>query len=247
MGHAGTNIMAACSGFGGITAAILAGGLGTRLRPKVSDRPKVLAEVHGRPFLSYLLDQLADGGIRSVVLLTGYLGEMVRTEFGDNYRSLQLAYSREILPMGTAGSLRLALPLLRSETVLVLNGDSFCEANLENFWSWHSARGGNASILLTRVADTTRYGRVHVDTEGQIFQFDEKKGLAGPGWINAGMYLMQQRLLQAMPTDRAVSLEREIFPTLIGGALYGYRTEGRFLDIGTPESYAEAARFFLNT
>lgn len=245
--HVGVISSPAYSGLSGITAAVLAGGLGSRLRLKVSDRPKVLAEVNGRPFLTYLLDQLSNAGIRSVVLLIGYMGDMVRTEFGETYRDLKIAYSQETLPLGTGGSLRLASPLLGSETVLVLNGDSFCDADFKQFWSWHCGKGGCATILLTRLADTSRYGRVHVDPEGRILKFDEKNGLAEPGWINAGVYLMQQRLLQTIPAEGAVSLEKEIFPAWVGGAFYGCQTKGRFLDIGTPEAYAEAARFFSNT
>jgi NDP-sugar pyrophosphorylase family protein len=204
----------------------------------------VLAEIHGRPFLSYLLDHLANAGIRSVVLLTGYLGEMVRIEFGDSYRGLQLAYSQEPSPLGTAGALRLALPLFSSETVLILNGDSFCMADFGDFWAWHCGRGGDATLLLTRVTDTARFGRVHSNSDGRILRFDEKDGTGGPGWINAGAYLLRRRLLRTIPADKEVSLEREIFPAWIGGGLFGYRTDGRFLDIGTPESYASASEFF---
>ena len=110
----------------GVTAAILAGGLGTRLRSVVKDRPKVLAEIRGVPFLTYLLDQLAAAGVRDVVLCTGYMGEQVRSAFGDSYGGMCLSYSQESSPLGTAGALRLALPLFKSSSVLVMNGDSFC-------------------------------------------------------------------------------------------------------------------------
>jgi NDP-sugar pyrophosphorylase family protein len=230
----------------GVTAAILAGGLGTRLRPVVANRPKVLAEIRERPFLAYLLDQLAGAGIRHVVLCTGYLGEQVRTVFGDSYSSLRLIYSQESSPLGTAGALRLALPLFESDSVLVMNGDSFCQANLRAFWAWHCARGADATLLLTKVPDTRRYGRVQVDENGLVLRFDEKGDKDGPGWINAGIYLLNHRLLLTIPASGAVSLEREMFPTWIGRGLYGYRSEGRFLDIGTPEAYALAEQFFAS-
>src|SRR5687768_5619957 len=118
-----------------LTAVILAGGLGTRLRSVISDRPKVLARVLDRPFLTYLLDQLAAAGLNYVILCTGYLGEQVKAEFGTSYSSLRLAYSQEMVPLGTAGALQLALSLIPSETVLVLNGDSFCEVDLQRFYS----------------------------------------------------------------------------------------------------------------
>lgn len=227
-----------------VTAAILAGGHGTRLHPVVADRPKVLAAVRGRPFLSYLLDQVATGGISEVVVCTGYLGEQVGRVFGHAYGRLRLRYSHESAPLGTAGALRLALPLFTSEAVLVMNGDSYCDADLRAFGAWHCARGAEATILLTEVPDTKRYGRVCVDSDGVVVGFAEKDGESRPGWINAGIYLLRSPLLQTIPAEGMVSLEREMFPAWIGRGLYGYQYEGRFLDIGTPEAYAMAESFF---
>lgn len=234
-----------------VTAAILAGGSGTRLRPVVPDRPKVLAEINGRPFLVYLLDQLIEAGVRDVVLCTGYLGEQVRVMFGDSFGSLRLVYSHEFSPLGTAGALRLALPLFKpglsesnvSDSVLVMNGDSFCEADLRAFWAWHQARAGNATLLLTEVHDTQFYGRVQLNEDGLVLGFDEK-GEAGAGWVNAGVYLITRRFLLTIPSAGPVSLERKMFPSWIGQGLYGYRNQGCFLDIGTPESYSMAEHFF---
>jgi D-glycero-alpha-D-manno-heptose 1-phosphate guanylyltransferase len=226
------------------TAAILAGGLGTRLRSVVADRPKVLAEVRGCPFLTYLLEQLMAAGVREVVLCTGYLGEQVRETFDNAYGSLNLTYSQELSSLGTAGALRLALPHLQSDSILVMNGDSFCEANLGNFWAWHRQQEAEATLLLTQVPDTRRYGRVQIDTDGQLLSFEEKGNSHGAGWINAGIYLIKRQLLLTIPEHQAVSLEREVFPQWIGRGLYGYCSEGKFLDIGTPESYAIAERFF---
>jgi NDP-sugar pyrophosphorylase family protein len=228
----------------GLTAVILAGGQGTRLRPVVADQPKVLAEVRGRPFLAYLLEQLADVGVRYVVLCTGYLGEQIQATFGESYGGLDLVYSQEASPLGTAGALRLALPLFKSDSVLVMNGDSFCEVNLRSFWSWHYKRGADATLLLIQMLDTRRYGRVQVDADGLVLDFDEKSDKSGPGWINAGIYLLNHGLLLTIPASDAVSLEQEMFPAWIGGGLHGYRSEGRFLDIGTPEGYRTAKQFF---
>lgn len=227
-----------------VSAVILAGGLGTRLGSVVAHRPKVLAEVQGRPFVSYLLDQVAAAGVKDVVLCTGYLGAQLETTFGDRYGSLRLRYSREISPLGTGGALRLALPILRMDPVLVMNGDSYSQVNLQAFCLWHQSCGANATLLLTKVSDTRRYGQVHVSAEEVVIRFDEKGDTAGPGWINAGIYLLSQGLLEAIPPGRTVSLEREVFPAWIGKGLYAYRSQGPFLDIGTPESYAEAAQFF---
>ena len=234
-------------GLSSVTTAILAGGLGTRLRPRLADRPKVLADVLGRPFLSYLLDQLDHHELRDVILCTGHLGEQVRTAFGDSYGKLRLAHSRELSPLGTAGALRLALPLLQSKSVLIMNGDSFCDVDLGAFFSSHHTRRANGSLVLVRRSDTISSGRVEVDAEGRITRFEEKGGRAGSGWINAGIYLLTQRLLRTIAISGAVSLEQELFPGWINDGLYGYQSGGRFLDIGTPEAYALAEQFFATT
>jgi NDP-sugar pyrophosphorylase family protein len=228
-----------------ITAAILAGGFGTRLRPVVSDQPKVLAGINGRPFLSYLLDQVMEAGVRKVVLCTGYLGGQIRSVLGETYRGLSLIYSQEQAPLGTAGALKLAFPLFQSDSVLVMNGDSFCRTDLEAFWDWHQARNANATILLTEVSNTNRYGRVEVDANSRVTQFSEKGNHGGSGWINAGIYLIQRNMFLNIPSNRPVSLEREILPSWVGQGLYGYLSRGLFIDIGIPETFAEAKKYQL--
>ena len=227
-----------------IVVAVLAGGLGTRLRQVVSDRPKVLAEIHGRPFLAYLLDQLAAAGFRRVVLCTGYLGERIYDTFGASYKSLHLFYSREREPLGTAGGLRLASSWLRSDPVLVMNGDSYCAADLRSFFQWHCRREAQASLLLIRVAQPERYGSVNVDNDGAVVEFREKSQRGANGWINAGVYLLSQAVLTSIPEQRKVSLEYDVFRQWIGRGLCGYQTDGAFLDIGTPEDFLRADQFF---
>lgn len=227
-----------------VTVAILAGGLGTRLRPAVADRPKVLAKVNGRPFLAYLLDQIAEADFRKVVLCTGYRAADVEAEFGPTYHSLRLGYSQELEALGTGGALRLALPLLKTSTVLVLNGDSFADANLADFWQQHSESRSRASLLLVWMGDSGRYGQVELSGKGSILSFREKQAHARAGWINAGVYLLDRELIAGLPADRAVSLERESFPAWLGLPLRGIPARSRFLDIGTPESYREAEEFF---
>ena len=235
--------VAIVDGLAGVTVAILAGGHGTRLRHRVADRPKVLAEIRGRPFLAYLLDQMVDAGVGHVVLCTGYMGEQVNGTFGDTYRDLQLVYSQEPSPLGTGGSLRFALPLFKSDTVLVMNGDSICEADLRGYFSWHCSRGAQATMLLAEASDTERYGRVEADAAGVVLTFVEKGGNPGPGLISAGVYLIERPVLLTIPASGTVSLEREVIPAWIGRGLHGYRSEGRFLDIGTPESLDGAPEF----
>lgn len=230
-----------------LTAMILAGGFGTRIRPVLADCPKVLAPVNGRPFLAYLLDQLVSAGSERVILCTGYQGEQVHASLGERYGPATLIFSHEPDPMGTAGAIRQALPLVRSDPMLVLNGDSYCEVNLAAFLAWHCERRAEGSMVLTQVMETGRYGRVDVDEMGVVVGFHEKKDLPpqtnAPGWINAGIYLLSYHLITSIPTDRPVSLEREVFPAWVNRGFFGYCGGGGFIDIGTPESYAEAERF----
>jgi NDP-sugar pyrophosphorylase family protein len=228
-----------------VTGAILAGGLGTRLRSRIADRPKVLAPVRGRPYLAYLLDQLAAAGIRRVVLLTGYLAEQVRATFGESHAGMRLDYSVEPVPLGTGGALRHALPHLTSPTCLLLNGDSFCAAPLTAFRDCHCLQAADASLVLTPREDCSRFGRVHFGPDGRVLRFEDKPPGGGAGWINAGIYLFQRELIEEVPPGRSLSLERDLFPAWLGRRrLWAFPSGGRFLDIGTPESYARAEAFF---
>ena len=227
-----------------VTALILAGGLGTRLQSALPDRPKVLAPVAGRPFLSYLMDQLISTGFRRVILCTGYKGEQIKAAFGDTYKGLDIRYSQEPEPLGTGGSLRFGLPLINTDLAFVTNGDSYVNCNLTDYLAWHLKNDVQASVLLTCLSDTSRYGRVKADRDGRILQFDEKGSSYGPGWVNAGVYTFKRGLLESIPFGQPFSLEKEFFPSLIGEGLYGFQSESAFIDIGTPESYALAEDFF---
>ena len=173
-----------------LTAVILAGGLGTRLRSVVADRPKVLAEVCGRPFITFLLDILAASGVAEVVLATGHLAEQIEDCLGSTYKGMALRYSREHERLGTGGAVRLGLPKISNDLVLVMNGDSFCEIDLKAFIANHQSSSFQVSMAVRQVEDTARYGRVEFDEEKRVLSFAEKvSGFGGAGWINAGMYL----------------------------------------------------------
>lgn len=225
------------------TAVILAGGLGTRLRPVVTDRPKVLAPVGGRPFLAYLLDQVATSGIRRAVLCTGHLGEQIESAFGRTWEGVELTYSRETEPLGTGGALRLALDQIDSSSLLLMNGDSYCDADLLDLWDWHHVHPAHVTVVTTEVEDVTSFGRVDIDANDRIQCFAEK-GPGGPGRINAGLYLMHTALIHRIPADRTISIENELFPRWVDdGGVFAYPTGGRFHDIGTPERLARAETF----
>jgi len=232
------------SGLDNVTAAILAGGMGTRLRPVVADRPKVLAPVHGRPYVTHLLDQLAAAGTREVVLLTGYCADQILETLGEQYTDMRLIHSPEATPLGTGGALRNALPKLTSAEVLMQNGDSWCDADLPDFFKFHRLNNADLSLVLVKADDSTRFGQVRVATDARVERFEEKIE-GGSGWINAGIYLIARSLIRGIPARISVSLERDLIPRWIakGHNIYGYRHAGRFLDIGTPASYAAAEEF----
>lgn len=227
-----------------VTAVILAGGLGTRLQPVVGDRPKGLATVAGRPFLAHLLGQLASQGIRRVVVSTGHGADQIRESLGTAWGGTSIGYSHESQPLGTGGGLRLAAEGIAAPTLLVLNGDSFCRTDFAAVLDDFRRHGRKPTLLLVRVPDVSRYGRVECDAAGTIARFEEKAAASGPGWINAGVYVLDRMLVAGIPSGRAVSLEREVFPAWLAAGLRGYRCDADFLDIGTPESYARAAEFF---
>lgn len=226
-----------------VTVAILAGGLGTRLRSVVADKPKVLAKIWRKPFLKYLLTQLNMAGFRRAVLCTGYLGKQIQAEFGNSYFNLRLVYSQESSPLGTAGAIRLALPLLKSDTVMIMNGDSFCDCDFRKFLKFHKSKKADVTLLLTKVSDTNRFGRVNINRKGHIISFEEK-GKNGVGLINGGIYLISRSYLLQILQSKAVSFEKEMFPKWINQNFYGYQNKGRFIDIGTPDAYYLAEQFF---
>lgn len=227
-----------------INVVILAGGLGTRIQPAVMGKPKVLAEVRKHPFLEYLLYQLDKASFKKVILCTGYLGSQIEKTFGKRYKGLRLYYSQEKTPLGTAGCLRKALPLLNSETILVMNGDSFCEVNFKKFWQFHLGKKSKASLVFSRVSDTSRFGKVELGSDDSIIGFQEKKAGSGAGFINAGIYLINKALIEKIPASKKISIEKEVFPQWINKGFYGYTGDNNFIDIGTPKSYAEAEHFF---
>jgi D-glycero-alpha-D-manno-heptose 1-phosphate guanylyltransferase len=226
-----------------LTAVVLAGGMGTRLRAVVADRPKVLAPVAGRPFLTYLLDQIADAGIGRVVLSTGHLADQFSAVIGDRYRNIPIVYAHEAQPLGTGGAIRFACGFTDSDQLLVMNGDSYCDANLSSYIDWHVQGRHDVSLLLAMVSDTSRYGTVELDSDGRITGFLEKRSEGGPGCINAGVYLLRRSILDEFPAGPS-SIERDLFPFwLRERAIMGWVTDGQFIDIGIPSDYERSHEF----
>lgn len=227
-----------------ITPIILAGGLGTRLSSVVTDRPKVLAPVNGRPFLYYILEKLMYEGFDEVILCTGYKGDLIKGTVGSRFEELKIVYSQELEPLGTGGALLHAGTLIKTGILLAMNGDSYIADRFSGFIDWFFKKGHSAAILVTSVNDANRYGLIKLDKDGRVIGFAEKQAQALPGLINAGVYLLEKSLISSIPPGRKYSLEREFFPSLIGKGLYGYSSSEAFIDIGIPESYAGASAFF---
>jgi len=220
-------------------ALVLVGGLGTRLRSIVKDRPKPMSPVGGRPFLAYVLDLLAKHGIDDVVLCTGYLGQMVEEHFGDGREiGMRLRYSREPEPRGTAGAVRLAADLVSGDDFLMLNGDSLFAVDLRALLDDHRGSGALATLALRPMEDGGRFGAVDLAEDGSIRGFSEKDPSRRNVLINGGVYAFSRELLEKIPEGRAVSLEREIFPDLLGPRFRGVVSGSYFVDMGLPEIYA---------
>lgn len=220
---------------------LLVGGLGKRLRPVVASVPKPLAQVGGSSFLDLLVRQLRQQGFRNLVMCTGYLSEQIEAEFGNGAsRDVSIEYSRELTPMGTGGAVKLAESLLQgTREFVVMNGDSFIEVDLNRLVGFHRSHGGVASLAVSHVSDSGRFGTVRMDLDGRVTGFAEKTGLEEPGIVNAGVYVFDRALLGYIQ-DGPSSLERDVFPHVLDHGVYALEQPGIFIDIGTPEDYASA-------
>jgi mannose-1-phosphate guanylyltransferase len=228
-----------------VIAVVLVGGEGTRLRPLTLDRPKPMLPIAGRPFLAHMLDRLAHAGVTRVIFSCGYLPDAIVHEFGrGGGRWPALEYVVEPEPRGTAGGVRFAAYGRVDGPFLALNGDVLAASDLSELLAFHREREARATLTLIGVEDPTRYGLVLRDAEQRVTSFLEKPSLseAGPApfWINAGAYALDPSVLDLVPADRAVSIEREVFPQLVGHGLVGWSSGGFWSDIGTPDSYLEA-------
>jgi NDP-sugar pyrophosphorylase family protein len=230
---------------GKIKAVLLVGGLGTRLKSVVASTPKPLAAVGGRPFLELLVRQLRHQEIRRIVMCTGYLAQEVESQLGDGRKwDLTIEYSKESQPMGTAGAIKLAEPLLSDESdFLVMNGDSFIDVDFQELIQFHRRNNGIASVAVLRIRNEQRYGTVQVTPEGRVTGFKEKTDGDPAGLINAGIYVFNRRILDCIPHGN-VSLEKDIFPSVLDQGIYTLEQHGVFIDIGTPEDYARAQKLF---
>ncbi len=230
------------------SAFLLAGGIGSRLKTVVSDRPKPMALIGDQPFLEILIESLAQKGIQRIVLLTGYMSEHIET-FAHKYRSsdISIEISRETTPLGTGGAVKNAQQFATNPTLLV-NGDTYFDADIARLFEFHNKTDAIVTLSLCKVPDVSRYGSVLLKPSGMIQEFQEKSEISdGPGLINAGFSMVSYDLISNLPDNKVFSMEKDIFPSLVSsGSMYGLEQTGAFFDIGTPHSYAEFIDFIYS-
>jgi mannose-1-phosphate guanylyltransferase len=220
-------------------AVILVGGEGKRLRPLTSTVPKPVVPLVDRPFISFMLEWLREHGIDDVIMSCGFLATSVRNVLGDGSGlGIRLRFVEEPDPRGTAGALKYAEPLL-DERFLMLNGDVLTDLNLTEQMAQHEQTGAKATLALVPVPDPTAYGLVHLNEDRSVREFLEKPSSdrIDSNLISAGAYVLERELLELVPAERNVSIEREVWPLLIGQGLYGFPSDSYWLDIGTPDRY----------
>jgi mannose-1-phosphate guanylyltransferase len=224
-----------------VQALILAGGEGTRLRPLTYTVAKPVLPLAGRPHVAYVIDWLVRHGVDDVIVSCGHLAEGMRRALAELEPGVEIRYAEEPDARGTAGAIRFAEEML-GDRFLVLNGDVLCDLDLTALIEQHERTGARATIALYPVDDPSGYGLVHRRDDGEITEFLEKpdRDQIDTDEINAGAYLLERSVLDRIPPDKAVSIEREVFPLLIGEGLYGIRLEGYWIDIGTPDRFLEA-------
>ena len=230
---------------GTLDVVILCGGLGTRLQSVLKDKPKPMADFNNRPFLDLLIDFVGHFGFQRFILCTGHKGGSIREYFKNKNDGKIYVISQETSPLGTAGAIKHAEPLIHSDVILAMNGDSFCEIDLASLMKFHQSKNAMVSVALSPMEDASDYGGVTLGDNDEITNFDEKKNAPSSGWVNAGVYVFKKSILDHIPADKKVSLEQELFPSLAGNGLYGFATQSRLLDIGTPERLERARQLLI--
>jgi len=226
-------------------AIILAGGFGTRLAHVVSDLPKPMAPINGTPFLSFVMKKLAEAGVNHVVLSTGYLHEKIEDFYKNSFEGMTISYAREIEPLGTGGAIKFALEKTTTDSVLVLNGDTFFDINFEEFDQFFQTKQAVLSVALRHENHTERYGSVAIDENKKIQNFAEKNEAKGEGLINGGIYLLKKDWLKNLAMPQTFSFEKEILEKLYAeNDFYGLPFDAYFIDIGIPEDYEKANNEF---
>jgi mannose-1-phosphate guanylyltransferase len=232
------------------TAILLVGGFGTRLMPLTKNTPKPMLTVAGIPVTEHQLNMAKAAGITHIVLATSYLSELFTPYFGDGSKwGMKIEYAVEETPLGTGGAIRNAAKLIdSSESIVILNGDVLSSHNLAEQIRQHEQHNADVTLHLTQVEDARAYGCVPTDSNGRVSAFLEKMENPVTNQINAGCYVFNPRVLESIPFDTVVSIERETFPLLVknGAVVYGYVENSYWVDIGTPHALMTASAEIVN-
>ncbi len=225
-------------------AIVLVGGEGTRLRPLTDSLPKPALTLVDRPFLAYMVEWLGAHGVTEAVLACGFLPDQLRDALGDGeHKGVKLTYVTEPDRRGTAGAIRFAAEALGDrleDRFLALNGDVLTDLDLTRLQRAHAASGARATLGLCAVDDSSAYGLVDYAPSGEVLAFTEKTGEAVPGRISAGAYVLERSVLDLIPAGVECSIEREVFPHLVGSGLHAELLTGYWMDIGTHDRYLQA-------
>ena len=219
-------------------AIVLAGGFGTRLRSVVSDVPKPMAPVAGRPFLEFLLDYMSTQSIDHAVLSVGYMHETIERHFGEKYNNIHIDYAIETTPLGTGGGILNAFSKCETNNVVVLNGDTLFSTDLSILHRFHKDHKAALSMIMRHVDDASRYGSVVVNDANRIVGFVEKNNSQGVGTINGGIYMLSRTLFSGYAVGDSFSFEKDILQKRFSDIpMYAYAAGDYFIDIGVPEDY----------
>ena len=223
-------------------AIVLAGGFGTRLAHVVSDVPKPMAPVAGKPFLEYIMNDLVDCGVDHIVIAVHHKKETIMDHFGASFRGVSVEYSIEDTPLKTGGAIKKALAQCREDRVLVINGDTFYKVPLKEMHSFAAEKNVPIVIAVKEMTDFSRYGKVDVDGNDLVTQFHEKE-FCERGYINGGIYCVERTALDTYP--ETFSIEESCFPELLKrGHIAAFRSNSYFIDIGIPEDFERAQADF---
>lgn len=222
-----------------IDVVILCGGKGERLKSVLADKPKVMADINGRAFLDVLIDNLKRFGFKRFILSVGYKREMIVDYFKDR---ADIVFSSEETALGTGGGLKKAQALVKSNIFMAMNGDCFSDVDFNQLFSFHMQKKAFLTLALTKAPEAKDYGTVIVETSGRIKNFQEKIEGSDVRLVSSGIYLMNKEIFNQMPANKAFSLEYDLFPKAKDS--FGYITETKLYDIGTPQRYNQAKQFF---
>lgn len=226
-------------------AIILAGGFGTRLREVVSDIPKVMAPVNGRPFLEYILDYLDQNIFTHVVLSVGYKHEIIHEHFKDKYKSIHIDYAIEEEPLGTGGAIQMAFKQINGYRAMVFNGDTMFRVDMDKIVNFHFSKGFGFSLVLREVENVERFGAVEINSENKIIGFSEKGKKTGTGKINGGVYVIDKKFFKTMDFPEKFSMEKDVFEKMYESyPFFGILCKQYFIDIGVPDDYKRAQNEF---